>query len=262
MSQQTIDRSNAAFWDTICGTHLARSAGITGRGEDDLRRFDQVYLGMYPYLERYVPVDLTGKRALEIGLGFGTLGQLLAVRGADYHGADIAAEPVALMRQRLEWLGRPAENVKQASALELPWPDETFDYVYSIGCLHHTGDVPRSVDEVYRVLRPRGRAVVMLYNRHSFRRFAFGLRNRLRGMSRAESEAAFRRMYDADEEGAGAPHTDFVSRGDVRRLFRRFERVRIDSQNFDGFRYGIKREWFLDNLARVVGLDLYVVADK
>jgi hypothetical protein len=38
--------------------------------------------------------------------------------------------------------------------------------------------------------------------------------------------------------------------------------VKIDVQNFDGYGYGIKREWFLSNLARVVGLDLYIVADK
>jgi hypothetical protein len=33
-------------------------------------------------------------------------------------------------------------------------------------------------------------------------------------------------------------------------------------RNFDAFRWGIKREWFLDNVARVIGLDLYIVADK
>jgi hypothetical protein len=38
--------------------------------------------------------------------------------------------------------------------------------------------------------------------------------------------------------------------------------VKIDVQNFDGYGFGIKREWFLGSLARVVGLDLYIVADK
>ena len=40
--------------DVLCGWKLADSAGITGRGEDDLRRFDQLYLDMYPYLLPYV----------------------------------------------------------------------------------------------------------------------------------------------------------------------------------------------------------------
>ena len=257
MKQELIDESNAAFWDTLCGSGLARSIGITGRDPGDLRRFDEVYMARYPYLEGYVPRDLSGKRVLEIGLGFGTLGQFLAERGAEYHGADIAAEPVAMMRKRLEWLGRPGD-VRVASALELPWEDETFDYVYTIGCLHHTGNLRQSVDEVHRVLRRGGRAVVMLYNRNSLRQAVFRLRNRMRGMTSTESDEMLRKLYD----GAGTPHTDFVSKQEVRELFAAFSRVEIDVQNFDGFPYGIKREWFLGNIARIVGLDLYITADK
>jgi SAM-dependent methyltransferase len=258
MKQDLVDASNAAFWDTLCGSNLAQSIGITGRDLGDLRRFDEVYMARYPYLERYVPRDLSGTKVLEVGLGFGTLGQFLAERGADYYAADIAAGPVAMMRKRLEWLGRPTTNARQASVLALPWDDETFDYVFTIGCLHHTGDLRRSVEEVHRVLRVGGRAVVMLYNRHSLRQAAFRLRDRVRGMSRDESEATLRKLYDGEE----TPYTDFISKGEARELFGAFSRVKVDVQNFDGFRWGIKREWFLGNVARLVGLDLYITADK
>jgi SAM-dependent methyltransferase len=262
VSQETLDRSNAEFWDTLCGWGLAQQAGITGEREDDLARFDALYLGFYPYLERYLREDLRGKKVLEVGLGYGTLGQVLASRGCEYHGVDIAAGPVAMMRHRLRLLGLPHERVVQASVLELPYEDETFDYVYTIGCLHHTGDLERSVSEVHRVLVPGGRAVVMLYNRQSFRRIVLGLRDRLSPTRRREAEERMRGLYDADPEGTPAPHTDFVSRRQARRLFRDFGRVRIDVQNFDAYRYGIKREWFLGNVARVIGLDLYITADK
>jgi SAM-dependent methyltransferase len=256
MSQQAVDAQNAAFWETLCGWNLAQSAGITGRGEDDLRRFDDLYFGFYPYLQSYVPEDFGGKKVLEVGLGYGTLGQLIASRNADYYGADIAEGPVANMRRRLSWLGLPEDHAVQASVLELPFEDETFDYVYSIGCLHHTGDLQRSVKEVHRVLVPGGRAVVMLYNRHALRRLRYALKPR-RGRSLDDE---LRGVYDASDAG-DAPHTDFVTRGEVRRLFRDFARVKIDVQNFDGYPF-VKREWFLGNLARVVGLDLYIVADK
>src|SRR5947207_2788032 len=82
---------------------------------------------------------------LEVGLGYGTLGQLIASRNADYYGVDIAEGPVANMRRRLSWLGLPEDHAVQASVLALPFGDESFDYVYSIGCLHHTGDLERSV---------------------------------------------------------------------------------------------------------------------
>jgi ubiquinone/menaquinone biosynthesis C-methylase UbiE len=263
MSQQVIDKSNAEFWDTLCGWGLARRAGITGESEDDLTRFDQLYFDFYPYLSPYADrEDLQGKKVLEIGLGFGTLGQLLASRGSEYQGVDIAAGPVSMMRRRLEALGLPEDRVHQASVLELPFPDGTFDYVYSIGCLHHTGDLPRSVAEVHRVLTPGGRAVVMLYHAHSFRRVAFRLWDAASPARRRRTAERMRGLYDADPSGTPAPHTDFVSRREVRRLFGDFERVHIDVQNFDSYRYGIKREWFLSNLARVVGLDLYIVADK
>jgi SAM-dependent methyltransferase len=38
----------------------------------------------------------------------------------------------------------------------LPWPDETFDFVYGNGVLHHV-DIDRTVAEARRVLRPGGR---------------------------------------------------------------------------------------------------------
>ena len=262
MSQQAIDKSNAEFWDTLCGWGLAQQAGITGERDDDLARFDELYFGFYPYLERYLNEPLEGKKVLEVGLGYGTLGQAIAARGADYHGVDIAPGPVSMMRRRLGLLGFAGDQVRQASVLELPFERETFDYVYSIGCLHHTGDLGRSVDEVHRVLAPGGRAVVMLYYRHSLRRTVYGLRDHLSPSRRRRAEEHMRGMYDADPEGVPAPHTDFVSKREVRRLFRGFERVRIDVQNFDSLRFGTKREWFLDNVARLIGLDLYIVADK
>jgi SAM-dependent methyltransferase len=262
MSQPAVDTQNATFWDTLCGWNLAQEAGITGRDEDDLHRFDDLYLGFYPYLESYVPEDFGGKKVLEVGLGYGTLGQLIASRNADYYGADIAEGPVANMRRRLSWLGLPEDHAVQASVLELPFGDETFDWVYSIGCLHHTGDLERSVQEVHRVLVPGGRAVVMLYNRHSLRRLRYAVVRALRRRRERSLDDELRGVYDAHDSGEAAPRTDFVSRGEVRCLFRDFARVKIDVRNFDGFRFGLKREWFLSNAARVVGLDLYITADK
>jgi SAM-dependent methyltransferase len=262
VSQQAIDKSNAEFWDTLCGWGLAQEAGITGERDDDLARFDELYFGFYPYLDRYLDEPLAGKKVLEVGLGYGTLGQAIASRGADYHGVDIAPGPVSMMRRRLRLLGLSGDQVRQASVLELPFESETFDYVYSIGCLHHTGNLARSIDEVQRVLVAGGRAVVMLYYRHSLRRMVYGLHDQLSPSRRRKAEEHMRVMYDADPGGAPAPHTDFVSKSDVRRLFGGFDRVRIDVQNFDSLRFGTKREWFLGNLARVVGLDLYIVADK
>jgi SAM-dependent methyltransferase len=270
--QSAIDQRNKAFWDELCGSGLARSLGITEITPASLARFDDAYMAYYPYLTSYLAdLPLEGREVLEIGLGFGTVGQILAGRGARYHGADIAAGPVAMMRDRLRWLGRPDEGaVVQASALELPWEDATFDVVVSIGCLHHTGDLPGAVREVHRVLRPGGLAFVMLYNANSFRQLALVPRARLRALLAGRSSAEHvRGMYDVNEAGDAAPHTDYVSRRDVRRLFGAFSAVSIDAQNFDPLtlpagrrRLTVPRERLLGNVARVLGLDLYIRARK
>lgn len=271
--QSSIDQRNRVFWDELCGTGLARSLGITEITPASLARFDEAYMTYYPYLAGYLrglPVE--GRKVLEIGLGFGTVGQILATRrGAHYHGADIAPGPVAMLRDRLRWLGRAEEGaVVQASALELPWDDETFDLVVSIGCLHHTGDLPRAVSEVHRVLVPGGLAFVMLYNAHSFRQLAQAPRQRWRALRHGRSPGErVRAMYDVNVVGEAAPHTEYVSRRDVRRLFREFSVVSIDVQNFDTLKLRLgRRDWWilrerlLGNVARVLGLDLYIHARK
>jgi SAM-dependent methyltransferase len=272
MSNTDLDAKNAAFWDELCGSSLAQSLGITDRTPESIRRFDAAYLDYYPYLSGYVDREgLHGKKVLEIGLGFGTLGQLIAARGAEYYGLDIAEGPVRMMRTRLEMLGQdPGTRVVQGSALEIPHPEGTFSFVYSIGCLHHTGALARSVSEVHRVLAPGGKAVIMLYNANSFRQLVqmplAELRRRIREGRKPEDAAArIRGRYDANTKGEAAPHVEFTSKAGVRRLFSTFADVRIDVRNFDDLRWRrifLKRAMFLGNLARIVGLDLYVVARK
>lgn len=271
-AQAGIDARNRAFWDELCGTGLAVSLGIAEITPASLARFDDAYMSYYPYLGRYLrDLPVEGRNVLEIGLGFGTVGQKLAAAGGHYHGADIAAGPVAMMRDRLRWLGRPRDDtVVQASALELPWDDGAFEVVVSIGCLHHTGDLPRAVGEAHRVLAPGGLAFVMLYNAHSFRQLTAATRARLRAfLARRSSTERVRAMYDVNTEGEAAPHTDYVSRSDVRRLFRAFSSVSIDVQNFDPLtlpfsrgRVSVPRERLLGNAAHVLGLDLYIHARK
>lgn len=48
----------------------------------------------------------------------------------------------------------------QADIRELPFSDDSFDLLYTIGTIEHIDEYQRAVDEVARVLRPGGRAVV------------------------------------------------------------------------------------------------------
>jgi SAM-dependent methyltransferase len=258
-TQADLDEQNASFWDELCGSALARRLGIQDASAESLARFDAAYLAYYPYLDEYIPDRLDGERVLEIGLGYGTLAGELIRRGADYTGLDIAPGPVAMARHRLALAGiAEAEGrARQGSALELPYPDAAFDRVFTIGCLHHTGDIPRAVNEAHRVLRPGGTAVVMLYHRHSFRRLVKVTLPALVRHRRSDDQVAA--LYDTNLAGEAAPLVEYVSRRDVRRMFWAFSEVRIDSRNFDRTRF-IRREWMLGTVDRLLGTDLYITA--
>jgi SAM-dependent methyltransferase len=263
-AQSVVDARNTAFWEELCGTGLAQALGITSNDPEALDRFDAGYFAMYPYLKQYVDrFPMSGERVLEVGIGYGTLSRYIAERGADYYGLDIAEGPVEMVRHRLVMLGKPPGQVVQGSILAAPFDDGFFDMVYSIGCLHHTGNLSRAVSEVRRLLRPGGSAVVMLYNKHSFRQLVHAPLVRLQA-HRAHRDEVVRRMYDANQDGQAAPHTEYVSRSEVRRLFRSFKSVEVASQNFDNLivqgRLVVRRERLLSNAGRVLGLDLYIVA--
>jgi ubiquinone/menaquinone biosynthesis C-methylase UbiE len=108
-----------------------------------------------------------GLKVLEIGCGLGTDGAQFARAGANYTGVDLTEAAIDLARRRFELFDLAGE-FRTADAENLDFADESFDLVYSHGVLHHTPDTERAVREVHRVLRPGGRAVVMLYHRDSY----------------------------------------------------------------------------------------------
>lgn len=270
MRQADIDRQNVEFWNELCGTQLARNLGITDFSASSLQKFDRYFLELYPYLTRYLQLDrLSGKDVLEVGLGFGTVAQLLAARAGHYTGLDIAAGPAAVVNQRMTLFSLPG-SAQQGNILDAPFPDASFDAVVTIGCLHHTGNLPRALDEVYRVLRPGGVALVMVYNAFSYRRWFYATGATWRafrhdylgwGTEPATSERD-RGFYDRSTSGAAAPATVFTSSRRLRRLCRKFSAVTIRKENVEWqYRY-LDRLTLLPIVGPIMGLDLYATLRK
>lgn len=119
-----------------------------------------------------MPVDqLAGKQVLEIGCGAGGHSVLFATKGAVMTSVDITpqrAEATQVKYDLLAGLIDPGCTARQADAENLPFADATFDIVYSNGVLHHTRDTERAIAEVFRVLKPGGQAVIMLYCKDSW----------------------------------------------------------------------------------------------
>src|SRR5262245_61678582 len=96
-SQAEIDRMNSEFWNELCGTGLAKYLGLPDHSPASLGCFDEAYIAMYPYLLPIIqPERMAGKDVLEIGLGYGTVGQKIVEAGARYTGLDIAPTAVRL----------------------------------------------------------------------------------------------------------------------------------------------------------------------
>jgi ubiquinone/menaquinone biosynthesis C-methylase UbiE len=198
-----------------------------------------------------------GLRVLEIGCGLGTDGAQFAKAGAIYTGVDLTEAAVELARKRFELFELPG-TFRTADAENLDFADNSFDLVYSHGVLHHTPDTERAVREVYRVLRPNGRAVVMLYHRDSYNyrinirllrragahllRFGPGLKlvHRITGepveslREHAQSLKADARSYLSPDEflsqhtdGANNPLARVYSRRQARELFKDFSKVEL-----------------------------------
>jgi SAM-dependent methyltransferase len=155
-----------AFWQANpCGVKFADAAPGT-------RHFYELVEAHRYTKEWHIPIaaDFASARqlkVLEIGCGLGTDGAQFAEAGADYTGVDLTEAAVDLARRRFELFNLPG-RFQTADAENLDFAAESFDLVYSHGVLHHTPETQKAIDEVHRVLRPGGRAMVMLYHRDSY----------------------------------------------------------------------------------------------
>jgi ubiquinone/menaquinone biosynthesis C-methylase UbiE len=114
--------------------------------------------------------ELAGKEVLEIGSGAGGHSALFAAHGARVTAIDLTPERAQATAEKFRLMGDRAAGCAalEGDAEALPFPDARFDIVYSNGVLHHTNDTERALAEVRRVLKPGGRAVIMLYCKSSW----------------------------------------------------------------------------------------------
>lgn len=123
---------------------------------------------MLDYLETAVPFDgLKGQTVLDLGCGLGTDAARFASAGADVTGVDVAPRAVTLARKNFRWRGLNG-RFEPMDGEELALPDDTFDFVFCYNTLQFTRDPSAMIKEVYRVLKPGGRAIVMSINRKSW----------------------------------------------------------------------------------------------
>jgi SAM-dependent methyltransferase len=172
-----------------------------------------------------------GADVLEIGVGLGSDHLSLARAGARMHALDLSAEHLRHTERHLAFHGLRTE-ARLGDAERNPWPADSFDLVYSFGVLHHTPGTAAAIEEVRRVLRPGGTALIGLYHRDSW--FYWLWTMLYRGVVRLGLvRKGRRRLLSEIEYRSGGndamPLVKVYSRGQVRRLFAGFDTVVVSA---------------------------------
>jgi ubiquinone/menaquinone biosynthesis C-methylase UbiE len=102
-----------------------------------------------------------GGAGVDVGCGTGRWSMLVAPRVAHLHLLDASAEALAVARQNLKSVGNVSFHA--ASVADMPFPDTSLDFAYSLGVLHHVPDTQAAIDAVAAKLKPGAPFLVYLY---------------------------------------------------------------------------------------------------
>lgn len=251
-----------SFWDSQpCGT---THVNLPPHSRDYFVEFDKFYESYYPYLLPYLSLEAMQDRSvLEIGLGSGFTLHRIAQVAESCLGLDVSHETLRLNQARAGHFDLRFKLL-QASAAQIPLADNSFDFVVSIGCLHHIPDIERAAKEIHRVLKPGGIFKGMVYNRNSYRYRVYipiirRFSPRWRGSSKQD---CVNKIYDGSEN----PYGMVYSKREIAAIFNKFKILDFRTQNFVGQellpRYGdrIPRNLWLTTMGRLGGLDQYFTA--
>jgi SAM-dependent methyltransferase len=210
-SETPLTASVRRYWDEhihdlAVVKHPVGSPGFF-RDLDDYR-FDKLR-----YLPRVVDFSAyAGRKFLEIGCGAGVDLVRFASGGARVTGVDLSRSAVSLARANFAQQGLSAD-LRVMDGERLEFEDESFDVVYAHGVLQYTADPARMIREIRRVLKPRGEAILMVYNRVSW----LNLLSKVMKVALEHEDAPVLRKYSIPE---------------FRRLLGDFSRARLVVERF------------------------------
>ncbi len=214
-----------------CGSHYVASD----------EEFEEKSLDWYQAVERYRYDDYApwmpevmefrehkDEKVLEIGGGLGTDLAQFAKNGAHVTDVDFSVGHLRHAQQNFTCRGLSGDfYVGDAEAL--PFPDNSFDLVYTNGVIHHTPQTQTVIDEIFRVLKPGGKVICMVYAQNSMNFwlnifFWYGIR---RGeiLNHSVNEIMSREV-EVSSTGA-TPLVKVYTGARLRRMFSRFETIKV-----------------------------------
>jgi ubiquinone/menaquinone biosynthesis C-methylase UbiE len=240
-----------SFWtdhvnaERILGKDVTRYARGADEYFTDLER--QRYRS-HRHLLPWIAAMTPGHSVLEIGCGVGLDTYAMAQHGLHVDSVDLTEVAVRTAYTRFR-RHNMAASFAVADAEKLPFSSDSYDYVYSFGVLHHAADTVATINEAHRVLKPGGKARIMLYHRHSLNELVHRLTR-----------------IPFEERDAACPVVRRFTRAEVHTMFARFSKVetRLDYVYGEGYGklFDLTPRWLYDWLSSKVGWHIMVVAVK
>jgi ubiquinone/menaquinone biosynthesis C-methylase UbiE len=129
---------------------------------------------------------------------------------------DLTPNAIKMTKRHFEIEKVRAQDIRVESVLNLSFADQTFDAVWANGVVHATGDTPRAISEIHRVLKPGGQAIIS----HFYRKpsWMYSLKQ-IPGVN-----------IEFDEQDP--PINDFLTEKEIENLFAEFHIVETEREHY------------------------------
>ena len=107
---------------------------------------------------------IAGKNAVDVGCGSGRFSLALKNLGASsVTGVDYGDCGLEIGRKTALEIGLHGVEFKKEDILNLSFPNETFDFTFSNGVIHHSESMENALNELFRITKPGGHIWLYIY---------------------------------------------------------------------------------------------------
>lgn len=232
-----------------CG--MIGAKGLETGTKEFYQKVDQSRYEEYaPWMKQAIHFEqFTNLNVLEIGFGMGTDLFSFACSGANVFGVDLSPKHLEIASNRFNLYGLKA-NLQLADTESLPFADNSFDVVYSFGVIHHTPNTEKAVEEIYRVLKPGGQAILAVYHKNSIFHLCVvsGYLLHLRFLQESYQDTLSRIEYR--ENSDARPLVKLYSRKEFQNLLHQFSKIEIDCFHLDKTHFSFLQRFVPNSLIK------------